>query len=145
MKKFSAVFSVVLVLLLFAGCSGKNSTVIENHKWILMTVQSASNGSVVGVGKQFPEATGNFDTRILDVECTAEDGSFSVTDKTGNRVYEGVYILSSETKDSTVYSVSTHSAVGSAVVSVKKTADDAEDSIVLIITLKDYTLNFVAE
>ena len=149
MKKIWLILSAVLVLALaLTGC-GSDGVNIEGHKWELTVVQSGEDGSIVACGSEHYEMHKEIeDIIVVDLECSVENGKFTIQDKTNNKNYEGTYKLSSTTSDGAIYELTTASNSGMAVTANTEYTDHKGTKTytpTLIITLGDYSMNFQDE
>lgn len=146
---------ILVVLMLSAlvfsmtGCSSE-SIKIENHDWELTLIQSSKDGSVIGCASEHYEMHKEIEGLIVvDLECSAKNGNFTITDETNNQSYHGNYEESDVISvESTTYSIATTENTGTAVTSITKSdydIDEGDKIPTLIITIGDYTLNFQAE
>lgn len=149
MKKISLILAVILSLLLgLTGCSAENVK-IEGHEWELTLIQSNEDGSVIGCASEHYEMHKETEgIVVVDLVCSAADGSFTITDKTNNATYQGIYKVSDNGPESTIYEVNIGEETGNAVTAYTKYEDSSSNTSktpTLIITIGDYTLNFQAE
>lgn len=136
--------SILLCLVLLAGCSGKQDDSgvpkIEDHAWQMTTVQSIeAEGRVIAFG---PDGSSTLDDAAeMQMECSAERGSLILTDQTNSVTYTGTYQLDETDRQTSRYKVVLGDAEGWAV-SAMTTYHDKNQTPTLIISLGDYTLNF---
>ena len=124
MKK---VLSLILATLLFIGLVGCSSETvkIEGYEWKLTLIQSNEDGAIIGCGTAHYEAHKEIENIIVvDLVCSAENGKFTITDKTNNTSYSGNYEIDDESGESTIYSITTTSNTGTAVSSITKSNYD---------------------
>ena len=146
MKKIYLILSAVLVLALaLTGC-GSDGVKIEGHKWELTLVQSGADGSIVACGSEYYEMHKEIeDIIVVDLECSVENGKFTIQDKTNNKTYEGTYKISSTNPDSAIYELETAANSGMAVTANTEYTDHNGTKTytpTLIITLGNYSMNF---
>lgn len=142
MKRISAV--VIFALLLISGCSKNNANVpkIEEYEWMMFSVQSMEDGQALVYGKRSSSTLDT--TKQMELTCTADNGSLTITDKTNNKSYSGTYKLTETSSQSNIYEVVVNGMEGMAVVSMT-TYRNGEDEPTFIISLEEYSINFYAE
>lgn len=126
-----------------AGCSGNNAPQIDESTWAITTIQSAeAEGQIVACSSDDSEV---FENAIeVNFECTAEEGELSLIDKMEDKTYTGSYSLLSSNRESSIYKITLDGTEGTAV-SSSTTYNDGNQIPTLIVSLGDYTLNFLAE
>jgi len=139
-------FSIVLFLILcfsLAGCVGAEKD-IDDCSWEFV---NAFNAFSVQGGYSIAESINNKpknpDERVDYINCimTANDGVFSITDKTNDVIYGGTYRLRSVQPELTNYTITTNGKEGTAV-SGTITYADGSTTNTLIISISDYTITF---
>ncbi len=140
MKKISLLLALVLVLC--AGCSASDVPEIDEYTWKMTSIQSAeADGQAVAYG---PHESSTLDTAVeLEMQCTAQDGSLTLTDLTNNKTYTGTYRVQTTSPESVTYAVTVADQNGLAVCAMT-TYHDGSTTPTLIINLGDYVLNFFA-
>ena len=98
MKKVSLLL-VVCMLLTLCGCGSENVK-IEDHTWQMLTITPSDDGSKMlycspAYLEAFPDMEG---VQALDLVLTAKDGTFTITDNTNGKTYEGSYEETGEDK-----------------------------------------------
>lgn len=138
MKKISLILCILLVLL--TGCSKNNVPKIENHSWLMSTVQRAdAEGQVIAYSTN---DNSTMESAVhLELECTAKDGIITIVDKSNSKTYTGRYKLENADSQSTIYKIMIEETEGMAVVSIT-TYNDGSQKPTFIISLGGYTLNF---
>ena len=138
MKKHCILFALIAVFL--TGCSSSDVPVLEDHTWVMTTVQStADNGQAIAYGS---DGQSTLDSAVyIDMECKAENGSLTLTDNTNNKTYTGSYELTDQAPDAMNYKVTIDGKEGIAVIAIT-TYQDETQTPTFIINLGDYTLNF---
>lgn len=148
MKKVISLILTTVLLICFAGCSSE-AIKIEGYEWNLTLIQSNEDGSIIGCGSAYYEEHKDIENIItVNLVCSAENGSFTITDKTNDTSYSGNYKTNNSSGDSTIYSITTATNSGTAVSSLTKSNDDnnkTENTPTLIITIGNYVLNFQAK
>lgn len=148
MKKAFSLILVTVLLICFGGCSSE-AIKIEGYEWNLTLIQSNEDGSIIGCGSAYYEEHKDIENIIaVDLVCSAENGNFTITDKTNNASYNGNYKTDNSSGNSTIYSITTATNNGTAVSSLTKSNDGsnkAENTPTLIITIGNYVLNFQAK
>lgn len=148
MKKVLSLIFATLLLVSLVGCSSE-AVKIEGYEWKLTLIQLNKDGSIIGCGTAHYEAHKEIENIIVvDLVCSAENGKFTITDKTNNTSYSGNYEIDYESGESTIYSITTTSNTGTAVSSITKSDygfGKTEKTPTLIITIGDYALNFQAK
>lgn len=149
MKKKISLFALVAVLVLsLVGCSSQTLK-IEGHDWELTLIQSTEDGSIIGCASEHYEMHKDIENMIVvDLVCTAKDGSLTITDKTNNQSYEGTYTLADSTLESTMYNIVLGEENGTAVSSYteyEEGAANTKKTPTLIISIGNYALNFQSE
>jgi hypothetical protein len=144
MKKIISVIFVGMILLGLVGCGSKEAVTIEGYDWELTLIQTQEDGSIVGCATEYYEAHKEIEGLIVvDLTCSAENGSFTITDKTNEKAYTGTYTVNEKDVETIIYDVTTSSNEGMAVTSVTKD-DNGGETPTLIIRFGDYALNFQA-
>lgn len=141
MKKYCILF--VLIAILLTGCANSDVPKIEDHAWIMSTVQStAEDGQAIAYG---PDGQSTLNSAVyIDMECKAEDGILTLTDKTNNNTYTGSYELINQDPEAVNYKVTIDGKEGIAVVAMT-TYHDGTQMPTFIINLEDYVLNFFSK
>ena len=88
------------------------------------------------------------DIIVVDLNCSVENGKFTILDKTNNKTYEGTYKLSSTKPDGAIYELSTSANDGMAVTVNAEYTDHKGIKTyapTLIVTLGNYAMNFQSE
>ena len=143
MKKCTAFFSAAVLLFALAGCHSYDGPEIESGDWKMTSVQSmAEQGQAVAFG---PEGSSTLSDAVeLELDCQAEDGVLTLTDRTIGTTYTGTYRTMDTSQESMIYQITLGEKEGTAVVSVTQYADRTERGT-LILSVEDYALNFFAE
>ena len=142
MKKY---FLILPLLFLLTSCGESNIPEIDTYTWEMTSVQSGEdNGKVIAYGKRWFDTAVLDDAAELDMNCTAKDGMFTLTDLSNQNTYNGTYTLRSSNSDGSIYDVVLDGKEGIAVTGVTTYSDDTSD-LTLIINLGDCTINFFAE
>lgn len=138
MKKICILLT--LTVLLLAGCSGSNVAGIEEHTWVMTTVQSTeADGQAIAYGTTGQSTLD--DAVMIELECKAVDGNLTLSDRTNNQTYTGTYEQISTDPDASNYKITIGQTEGLAVAAMTTYRDESQKPT-LIITLDDYTLNF---
>lgn len=146
-KKFLISVLPIMLLLCFCGCSGNQTVKIDEYDWTMVTVQSiAENGNVIAYN---PEEMSEDDIVYTEAEkmeiiLTAQNGNLILSDKTGSKDYEGTYKVKKAELDTMIYEVNVNGKTGNAVISWFISSSGSK-SVILILSLGDYTINFQAQ
>lgn len=144
MKKVITIILSALLLVCLVGCGNTAKYAFNDYTWTMTSVQSVEqNGDFVAYSPSdttfdkttYPNAV------AIEMTCSAENGTFSIVDKTNNQTYEGTYKVMNNSSESTIYEIAIGEEEGTAVVSVTKYHDETEIPT-MIISIGDYALNF---
>lgn len=135
-------FLLLALLLLTAGCGGREIPKIEDHTWQMTTVQSGPQGQPVAYGPQ-ETADPAGGTEMLLV-CEAKNGILTLWDQTNGKTYSGTYRLSAMTPRSADYEVEIGASKGRAIAAFT-TYYDGSSTPTFIISIDGYALNFSAQ
>lgn len=137
MKKVCA---VLLVCFLLAGCRSGSRETIASGVWVMDTVQSVQEeGRILACGGTDAGCLEN--AAVLNITCTAEHGSLTITDHTNGKTCNASYDLLDRKPGSEIYTIRTGQAEGNAVVSVT-TYEGGAEKRTLVLRLDDYVLTF---
>ena len=150
MKKTLSVILVFVIVLSFTACGQQvqkditNEFDIDSQEWTMTIIQSQSKeekGEIVAYG-----SNSNISEQAIkiDMVITAEDGQFTLNDKTNSKIYSGKYNLNSKSAISTTYDIFIGDIKGMAVVSCTKYNDDSQVDT-LILSFDDYALSFLGK
>ena len=143
MKKLFPFILVLILCFSLAGCGGAEKN-IDECSWEFV---NAFNAFSVQGGYSIAESIKNKpedpDERVDYINCimTANEGVFSITDKTNDVIYGGTYRLQSVQPEVTNYIITINDVEGTAV-SGTITYADGSTTNTLIISISDYTLTF---
>ena len=143
MKRLIPLVLVFVLCVALVGCSGAEKD-IDECSWELV---NAFNAFSVQGGYSIAESINNKpenpDERVDYINCimTANDGVFSITDKTNDVIYGGTYRLQSVQPEVTNYIITINDVEGTAV-SGTITYADGSTTNTLIISISDYTITF---
>ena len=87
--------------------------------------------------------TENPSAAVLEMDCTAKDGTITLTDRTNGKTYTGTYALEAADPESKTYFVALEGEEGLAVCG-NTTFYDGSAAPTFIIRFDDYVLNFTA-
>ena len=123
------------LLLLLTGC-GSSSPDIEDQVWQLESLSQISEGSE-------PVELYSADTSEgpAPLTCTAQQGSFTLTDPRDNTAYQGSYQVMDRSSSGTGYSLTLGDTSGMAMVSYTKYAS-GESVPTLVLQLDEYLFYF---
>ena len=139
MKKLGPL--LLLLLTVLTGCAGADVPAVEDCGWTLSSVQGGENGQVVACEPN--RKTENPSAAVLEMECTAQDGTIALTDRTNGKTYTGTYALDAADPETNTYSVTLEGEDGLAVCG-NTTFYDGSTAPTFIINFGDYVLNFTA-
>jgi len=138
MKKL--ILALSLILILASGCTGHNIPMIESEHWQMDSIQSIdADGQIVACSPDHTDAL--TDANIILMECELSDGLLSLTDLTGNKTYNGTYVLLDRDREAINYRLFIGSSEGLAVTAMT-TYHDGSQTPTLIISIDGYVLNF---
>ena len=143
MKRFIPLVLVFVLCVALVGCSGAEKD-IDECSWEFV---SAFNAFSVQGGYSIAESINNKpenpDERVDYINCimNANDGVFSITDKTNDVIYGGTYRLQSVQPEVTNYIITINDVEGTAI-SGTITYADGSTTNTLIISISDYTITF---
>lgn len=135
MKKLSLLLMVCIIFSVFCGCMQESKDDFEDCVWKLFLAQTGS--TVVACTEE--ESIMWKDAEVIDLSCSAKDGTFTLTD--GDVSRSGTYILSSVSPDSKTYEIKIGSTSGKAVIAATKYFDGSQKQT-LIINIGEYALTF---
>ncbi len=139
MKKLGLL--LLLLLAALTGCAGAGVPAVEDCGWTLSSVQGGENGQVVACEPD--RQTENPSAAVLEMDCTAKDGTITLTDRTNGKTYTGTYALEAADPESKTYFVALEGEEGLAVCG-NTTFYDGSAAPTFIIRFDDYVLNFTA-
>lgn len=138
-KRLSALIPLILLL---AGCGGRDVPKIDEYMWEMTSVQSIEeNGQAVAYGERGHSILA--DAVQLDMDCVAENGVLTVTDHTNQITYTGTYRLRNTDPRAVSYDIVLDGKEGIAVAAMTTYHDGTQNST-FIINLGDYAINFFA-
>ena len=143
MKRLIPLVLVFVLCVALVGCSGAEKS-IDECSWEFV---NAFNAFSVQGGYSIAESINNKpenpDERVDYINCimTANDGVFSITDKTNDVICGGTYRLQSVQPEVTNYIITINDVEGTAV-SGTITYADGSTTNTLIISISDYTITF---
>lgn len=138
-KRLSALIPLILLL---AGCGGRDVPKIDEYTWEMTSVQSIEeNGQAVAYGERGHSILA--DAVQLDMDCVAENGVLTVTDHTNQITYTGTYRLRNTDPRAVSYDIVLDGKEGIAVAAMTTYHDGAHNST-FIMNLEDYAINFFA-
>ncbi|MBQ2735896.1 MAG: hypothetical protein IJF26_00505 [Clostridia bacterium] len=143
MKRLFSFLIVLILCISLVGCVGAEKD-IDECSWDFV---NAFNVFSVQGGYSIAESINNKpenpDERVDYINCimTANDGVFSIYDKTNDVIYGGTYRLQSIQPEVTNYIIKINNAEGRAV-SGTITYADGSTTNTLIISISEYTLTF---
>ena len=143
MKRLFPFVIVFLLCITLVACGGAQKD-IDECSWDFV---NAFNAFSVQGGYSIAESISNKpevpDERVEYINCimTANDGVFSITDKTNDVIYGGTYRLQSVQPEVTNYVITINDVEGTAVAGTITYADGSTTNT-LIISISDYTLTF---
>lgn len=140
MKRAGLLLALLLVLL--TGCSSKTPK-IDEYTWVMTSVQSMeAGGQAVAYGEKGSSTLEG--AKQIELVCEAQDGNLTLTDRTNDRTYTGIYQQSQRDSKSTIYEVNVDGTSGVAVAAMTTYQNGTQDPT-LIFNLGDYTVNFFAK
>lgn len=143
LNKLGLLVISVLGLVFLVGCSSNNVPKIDEHTWELVTVQSReAEGQVIAYSS---DNSDTFENAVeVNLECTAKNGEISLIDKMQDNTYSGSYDVLSTDRQSLIYKIIVDGTEGTGVSSMT-TYSDENQTPTFIVSLGDYTLNFMAK
>ena len=144
-KTVLILLGILIITMLLSSCASETIS-IEDYEWKMRTVMSgnieaAQNEDVfiIAVGEPdelYPEA------KIVDLTLVAKDGKITITDKTNNKTYTGIYKVQQKTPKGTDYEITINGQDGYATVAPTEYYDGSEVPT-LPISLGEYSLYFI--
>ena len=131
-----------LVLLLLAGCGNRGIPGIDEYAWTMTSVLTMADGQVIACGEKQSSSYEN--ARKIELVCTAEDGTLTLTDQTNNQTYAGTYQLSEKNQEAAMYTVSVSGLKGLGIAAMTEYLDGSKDPT-FILNLGGYMVYFLAE
>ena len=138
MKK-GMVLALVLCLLCLAGCGNRENVPIDAYSWQRTTVQEKQKGAVIACASEW--ISSNEGAAEIDWTCEAQNGSFTLTDATNHKSYQGQYRFEKGSPEGTIYEIKLGEATGYAVTGITTYLDNSQ-SPTFILNIGDYVLNF---
>lgn len=133
----------LLCLALFTGCAQSRSVDIEDYVWQMFSIQSiAENGAAIAYGPEGSSALE--DAAELDMVCEASGGVLSLTDKTNEKTYTGIYSEKQASPESVIYEIEIAENKGYGTAALTE-YEDGTTRATLILAVGDYSLNFFAD
>lgn len=139
MKKIFALLLIVVASFSLSACEGK-STSIDPTIWVMSSIQSTSDGAVTYCSAKekdnFPEAD------VRDISCNIDGSTITIRNNETSEEWNGTYKLLDSNDERTIYEVTIEGEKCQAVKSVTEYENDAGTRDTLILSCKDYVLNF---
>ena len=143
MKRFIPLVLVFVLCVALVGCSGAEKDIDECSWEFVNAFNAFSVQGGYSIAESINDKPENPDERVDYINCimTANDGVFSITDKTNDVIYGGTYRLQSVQPEVKNYIITINDVEGTAV-SGTITYADGSTTNTLIISISDYTLTF---
>lgn len=143
MKRIFSFVLVVATVFCLSACNSQKSSSIEPTEWVMSTVQSGTDGTVIYCSAseqaQFPEAS------VKNITCTIDGMDITIKDNEADQEWAGTYTENDVTKERAIYEVTFGEETGQMVNSLTEYEDNTDAKNTLVITCGDYTLYFFAQ
>lgn len=134
---------ITSILLFMCGCDNVDAFDVEEHRWVVTSVQSKEDGGQeIAYGASWGDTSDTSDH--VELICTAKNGVLTLVDNTNEKVYRGTYKIVDADIRSTVYEVALGDKDGVAV-SAMTTFNDGSQKPTFIIDICGYVINFFSE
>ena len=135
-------FLVIILVMLLSGCCNDEVPIIDDYKWVIASVQSTEDGSVIACGE---EMISSFETaKQVDIVCSADGGILTLCDIGNDNTFTGEYVFEGGDSRSNIYKVTLNGKSGTAVAAMT-TYSDGSQRPTFIIDFQNHVLNFIAE
>ena len=143
MKRLIPLVLVFVLCVTLIGCSGAEKDIDECSWEFVNAFNAFSVQGGYSIAESINNKSENPDERVDYINCimTANDGVFSITDKTNDVIYGGTYRLQSVQPEVTNYIITITDVEGTAVSGTITYADGSTRNT-LIISISDYTITF---
>ena len=87
MKKIILLWLAIFLLFLI-GCNNDNIHRIEEHNWVMTSVQSRNaDGQAIAFGERGSSTLSS--AKLIELTCTAGNGQITLIDQTNSKAYVG--------------------------------------------------------
>ena len=143
MKRVLAFIMMVMVCFSLSACGGGNSVSIEPTIWVMSSIQKADDGAVIYCSAN--EKSNYTGVDVRDITCNINGSTIDILNNETSEKWSGTYKLLNSDDISSIYEATIEDTECQIVKSVTEYKNGTDTRDTLILSCRDYVLNFFAE